>query len=103
MSLKILKQEYMNKNEPMFITWGRIYALCGLSKLGTPKFNKKKLQKLIEKFDQDLMNAKIEEDYFKPQAVDTNSLSEQELRDEHVYGEVLEQELMEAQDEQNII
>lgn len=55
----------MNKNEPMFITWGRIYALCGLSKLGTPKVNKKKLQKLIEKFDQDLMNAKIEEDYFK--------------------------------------
>jgi len=54
----------MNSKEPMFVTWGRIYALSGLSEIGKPKFNKRKLQKLIKKFDSDLENVKIEEGYY---------------------------------------
>lgn len=59
-----MNEKHSETKEPMFVTWGRIYALCGLSQYGKPRFNKKRLQKLIYKFNQDLKNAKIEEYYF---------------------------------------
>ena len=43
--------------EPMFVTWGRIRGLSAI--------NKDRLNELIMKFDQDLLKAKVEENYFK--------------------------------------
>lgn len=73
-------------------------------------------KELINILEKKLKNLPLNGDYervllfahTKPQTAkkwvaNTAPLSKQELREDHVYGEVLEQELMEAQDDQNII
>ena len=50
------KMTIKEMREPMFVTWGRIKVLA--KNLG-------RLSELVEKFDRDMLKAKIEENYFK--------------------------------------
>ena len=53
------------KKEPMFITWGRIRAMVGISPYGKAKLNPKRLEELVEKFNVNLSQSKVLEGYFK--------------------------------------
>lgn len=57
-NIAITKKELQ---EPMFVTWGRIRTAVYQLPTGT---SIEKLQALVEKFNKDLANSKIEEGYF---------------------------------------
>jgi len=54
MSYQLTKKQ---SREPMMMTWGRIQSVVGIGGHG-------RLYALLEKFNRDLANAKIEEGYF---------------------------------------
>ena len=60
MSYKLTPKQ---SNEPMFVTWGRIRGITMNGPILRPEYDR--FQALIEKFNRDLANAKIEEGYFK--------------------------------------
>ena len=53
----------LEKRESMFSTWGRIRAIAGKTQYGKAPLNLKRLEELVEKFNKDLYEAKVEEKY----------------------------------------
>jgi hypothetical protein len=59
---KLTKSEL---KESMFKTWGRIRAIAGRTNYGKAPLNLKRLEDLVEKFNTDLYDARVDEGYVK--------------------------------------